>query len=202
MALPAKSDPELQAVKAASPAWKYALILAVCMLIAGTCEHLMGRLTFSASGAIRLWGGGPNSPENSQQFVDWYSFSHVMHGFLLYAVAYRFGRGKLTPPGRFSLGMLLETIWEILENSPLIVARDRRTITAGYSGDTVFNSMSDILCAAAGYCLAKRLPVWCVVALAILMEALTGFVVHDNLVLNVIMLLHPFAGIRRWQAGV
>jgi hypothetical protein len=193
-------SPELAGTEARSPWWQFVVILVSFMLIASSVEHAMGRRLFSASGIIRFWGGGPNSPENSQQFADWYSFSHLIHGFCLYAIASFFGRRKWKPSGRFLLAVALEASWEMIENSPIIIARYRQTVTTGYAGDTIFNSMSDILCAVIGYTIASRLPVWTVILLAVLMELLRGIVIHDGLVLNVIMLLHPFPAIKHWQA--
>ena len=164
----------------------------------------MGRHPFCACGRIHFWVGDANGPENSQQVADWYSFSHVIHGFLLYA-AVRAIASFTSPKKPLAIGMWLiiavtvEAGWELLENSPFIIARYRKTMAESYDGDSILNSMSDICFAIVGFILASRLPAWLTVALAVVMEIFVAHMIRDNLVLNVIMLIHPFAGIRHWQ---
>jgi hypothetical protein len=174
-------------------------IALLTMTLAAAVEHLMGRLWIAKSGVVKFWGGGPNSPDDSQQLADWYSFSHVIHGFVLYAGVRQLARRRGGVGFWFVIAVVLEATWEMVENSPLIIDRYRQTAAVGYSGDTVLNSMSDISFAILGFWLAARLPVWAVVTLAVGMEVMTTTLIRDGLVLNVIMLVHPFAAVRRWQ---
>ena len=152
-------------------------------------------------GTVKLWTGAVWSAENSQQVSDWYSLSHVIHGFLFYGAAW------LVLPGRarlwaLPLAVLIEGSWELLENSPIIIDRYRAaTAAAGYSGDSILNSMSDIGFMVVGFALARRLPVWGTIALALFFELLALVVIRDNLTLNIVMLTYPIAAIRQWQAG-
>ena len=161
----------------------------------------MGRLWISKSGSILLWVGEANGPENSQQISDWYTFSHIIHGFAFYGVLWLIGR-RWSPGTRLVLAVLVESGWEILENTDLIINRYREaTISLDYYGDSVINSVSDILAMVCGFFLAARLPIWLIVALTIAMEVGVAYFIHDNLLLNILMLLYPLDAVRRWQAG-
>jgi hypothetical protein len=162
---------------------------------------LMGHPAICACGYVKLWHGVTFSAENSQHLSDWYSPSHVIHGFLFYGLGWLLLR-------RFSVGVrlvaatIVEAAWEVAENTPLVIDRYREaTIALDYFGDSVVNSASDIAFMALGFVLAMRLPVWVTVALALALELFTGLMVRDNLTLNVIMLLWPLDAIRAWQGG-
>ena len=136
---------------------------------------------------------------NSQHIADWYTPSHVIHGFLFYLLLWLLFRRM--PVRERALGAIfIEAAWEILENSPLIIDRYREaTIAVGYTGDSVLNSVSDILWMLTGFLFASRVPVWVTVLTGIFFELLALFVIRDNLTLNVLMLLYPVEAIRVWQ---
>ena len=164
-------------------------------------EFAWGRPPICPCGHIALWAGNPNSPENSQQLSDWYSLSHIIHGFLFYGLLWSILPGRLRG-WALPLAVMIEGGWELLENSPIIIDRYRAaTIAVGYSGDSILNSMSDIVMMMIGFAIARRLPVWTTVSLAIFFELLALAVIRDNLTLNVLMLVHPVDAIRVWQAG-
>jgi Protein of unknown function (DUF2585) len=76
-----------------------------------------------------------------------------------------------------------------------------RVIAGPAVGDSILNSLSDTLAAVFGFVLARFLPVSATVALALAMEVFVGWMIHDNLTLNVIQLLHPSEAISAWQEG-
>ena len=185
------------------PFWHYFLAAAAIALLAGGVELAMGRVPISRSGRVTLWGGGVNSPENSQQVFDWYSPSHVIHGIAFYAAS-----RLLTRRWNWSLGACLvlavgiEAAWEVFENTPFTINRYRKgTIALNYYGDSVLNSLSDMACCVAGFFLAARLAVWATVAVVLGMELFVALMIRDNLLLNIVMFLHPFEFIRKWQDG-
>ena len=168
----------------------------------------MGRPPICTCGTVRFWHGMVQSAENSQHIADWYSFSHVIHGLLFYFLAYLFWKswrlfGGLSTRWALAVAVALEGSWELLENSPLIIQRYREvTVSFGYSGDSILNSMSDIGWMAVGFLLASRLPIWVSITLAIAFELFTLAMIRDNLTLNILMLLWPIDAIRDWQAMV
>jgi len=175
-----------------------AFVLVGLAVFAATAAGLaaMGHPLIAPSG-VRLWGGG----EDSKHIVDWYTPSHVVHGLLFYFALWLMARRQ--PLGvRALIALAVEGAWEIIENTPWVIARYRDvTVSVAYAGDTIINSLFDIVAMLVGFFLAARLPVWVTIVLGIGLELLAAGAVRDNLTLNVIMLIYPFDGVLAWQAG-
>ena len=164
--------------------------------------YLMGRPPVCTCGDIDLWVGEVNSSRTSQMLSDWYSPSHIVHGFLFYG-ALSLGARKWPVERRFLGALVVEVAWEIIENTPLIINRYREATAAlGYTGDSVLNSVSDIAMMGLGFLLARRLPVWVSVVIVLVLELVPLLVIRDNLTLNVWMLLAPNESIKAWQSAL
>ena len=179
-----------------------AWILAAAILLAvAAAELAMGRNPICTCGTIGLWVGERDSPKTSQMLLDWYSFSHIVHGLLFYAALWLVAR-RMPIGARFLIALALEASWEVIENTPMVIDRYRATTAAlGYTGDSIVNSLSDVLMMALGFLIASKLPVRTAVLLLILLELVPLYVIRDNLTLNVLALIAPNPAIQAWQAG-
>ena len=178
------------------------LIFLAVLLVQIVAEYMMGRVWTCTCGTVKLWEGEVHSSGNSQHLSDWYTPSHIIHGFLFYGLGWLlFRRSSIAL--RLGLAVLIEAGWELLENSPIIIERYRAaTIAYDYFGDSILNSGMDTVFMALGFFAAWRLPIWVTIALALTAEIATAIIIRDNLTLNVIMLVYPIDAIKAWQGGI
>ncbi len=163
--------------------------------------HAMGRVWICTCGTIRLWVGDIWSPELSQQLFDWYTASHIVHGILFYG-ALRLLLPRAPVLVRLAIAVGIEAAWEIAENSPWVIeAYRKQALAAGYTGDSILNSVMDNVSMMTGFALAYLLPWRATVALVLVLEIGAAALVRDNLTLNILNFIHRFPAIEAWQSG-
>ncbi|HYF10216.1 MAG TPA: DUF2585 family protein [Candidatus Paceibacterota bacterium] len=181
--------------------WHYAALAASFLVLQGITLYVMGQPGICTCGYVKLWENVVLSPGNSQHLSDWYTFSHLAHGVIFYYLLSRFAPA-LPVGARLAVAFGVEIAWELFENTDMIINRYRESALAqGYVGDSILNSLMDTLAMATGFFAAWRFPVWLTVALLIGVELFAGYMIRDNLLLNIINLLHPFDFINDWQSA-
>lgn len=174
-----------------------ALVIAQVVIL-----YLMGRVPICECGYVKFFEPDVNSAGNSQHIADWYTPSHIIHGFLFFALAWLLFR-KHSVAFKLAFAVLIEAAWEILENTPIVIDHYRSaTMAVGYSGDSILNSAMDTVWMALGFYFALKMPIWVTVLVAIVFELFTGWLIRDNLTLNVLMLLYPIEAIKTWQSAL
>ncbi len=175
------------------------LAIVASFIAAAILLHLEGRLWICACGHVQIWAGKVCSSDNSQHFLDPYSFTHVLHGFLFFWLIVWLAR-RLTPGWQLALAIAAEAAWEVFENTNFIIDRYRSTTAAlGYTGDTVVNSFGDILCCLVGFLIAQRLGLRRSLIAFLVLEFVLIVWIRDSLLLEILMLVFPVDAIKGWQ---
>ena len=176
--------------------------LTVVLVAAALVLHAMGRPWWCRTGDLVPWSLQVQSRHNSQHLVDAYSVTHAMHGLLFYWGLWLILGRVAGATTRAAIALGIETTWEIVENTNAMIERYRAaTISLDYYGDSVINSVADIVCFVLGYVAAGAIPAWLSVAGFVAAEAVLLAWIRDSLLLNMLMLVHPIEGVKAWQLG-
>lgn len=158
-----------------------------------------GRMFLCACGYFDVWTSDTCSANNSQQLFDPYSFTHVLHGFLFFWLIKLLFR-RMTSSWQFWLALLLESAWEVFENTSFVINKYRtETAALGYTGDTVVNSLGDLACALAGFLIARQFGLRRSLIVFLLIEVVLILSIHDSLLLQILMLIRPVEALKLWQ---
>ena len=177
------------------------LVIPIILVLQASVLLALGRVPICTCGTVKLWHGIVHSAENSQHIFDWYSFTHILHGFWLYLFIW-LAIPRAPFATRLVLAVFVEGTWEIIENTNFVIERYRnQTISLNYYGDSVVNSISDNISMMAGFLAARLLPIWSIVALGLLIEGALVYLIRDNLLLNAVMLIYPNGALQAWQAA-
>ncbi|HMN50439.1 MAG TPA: DUF2585 domain-containing protein [Xanthobacteraceae bacterium] len=179
------------------------LLLAAAIVAAQAATlYWLGRSPICTCGYVKLWEGNAFGPGNSQHLSDWYTPSHIVHGFIFYFFAWAVFR-RSSVAWRFAFAVFIEAAWEVAENTPYVIDYYRNnTVSLGYVGDSIINSVMDVVWMSLGFLVAWRAPVLVTIALALALEATAAYVIRDNLTLNIVMFIHPFESIKAWQTAI
>ncbi len=146
----------------------------------------------------QAWG----SSHTSQHLFDPYTFTHILHGVLFFwiiGLAFK----KLSVGWRIFIATSAEAAWEVFENSSFIIEKYREnTASLDYFGDSILNSVGDVLACAFGFWIAYKFGWWRSLVFFIVVEIALLVCIRDSLLLNILMLIYPLDGIKHWQMSV
>jgi hypothetical protein len=178
---------------------KVVLAASVVVLAMIALLRLEGRSFICTCGHFAVWVSDWCSSNTSQQLLDPYSLTHILHGFLFFWLMLLLFR-RLSGAWQFWLALLLESAWEVFENTSFVINKYRtETAALGYTGDTIVNSLGDLACALVGFLVARKLGFWRSVIVFLLVEVVLTVWIHDSLLLQILMLVRPVAAIKSWQ---
>jgi hypothetical protein len=179
--------------------WMYAAIGLI--VVQALVLYLFGQPPICTCDSVKLWEGTVLGPGNSQHLTDWYTYSHVIHGLLFYLGLWYFFP-RLSVWQRLACAVFIEAAWEIAENTPVVINHYRQqALAAGYTGDSIINSVSDTCAMVLGFLVARKWPLWAAIALGLGFELWVAYSIRDNLALNVVNLIYQFDIISAWQSG-
>ena len=177
--------------------------LAIAAVLVGTAYQLrsQGRLWWCSCDYLLVWSGDPWSSDNSQHLLDPYSFTHILHGFVLCGLLALIAP-RLSTVWQLWFAVSIEALWEVVENSEFVIRRYREeTAALGYQGDTIVNSLADIFLCGLGFVLARHLGFRRTLTLFVVTEVALAVWIRDNLSLNILMLIYPIDVIKEWQTA-
>jgi hypothetical protein len=180
--------------------WPWLVIVSILAATAFQL-HQQGRLWWCACGRRFLWTGDAWGSLTSQAFLDPYSFTHILHGLMFCGLLTLFVR-RMPGTWRLCLAVAAEAVWELIENTDTVIQHYRAATAAlGYQGDTVMNSLGDIICCGVGFMIARKLGWLRSIIVFLVVEAMLLVLIRDSLLLEIVMLVRPINAIKALQLG-
>ena len=180
--------------------WPWLVIVSVLAASAFQLRD-QGRLWWCSCGRASWWTGNAWGSLTSQSFLDPYSFTHILHGLMFCGLLTLLVRGMPTS-WRLCLAITVEAVWELIENTDTVIQHYRAaTASLGYQGDTVMNSLGDIMCCGIGFMIARKLGWLRSIIVFCVTEAILLVWIRDSLLLEIIMLVRPISAVKGWQMG-
>ncbi|NNE98787.1 MAG: DUF2585 family protein [Pyrinomonadaceae bacterium] len=180
----------------------FSIIVLMCIVLS-----TQGRIWFCKwDSPLFLWSSDVWSKHNSQHLFDPYVFTHLLHGFLflwgLDLIFHKILGKKLSFAWLLFLAVFTEAIWEVIENSKYIIEIYRaNTASLEYFGDSIVNSLGDVVACAVGFVIAYNLKFRWAIGLFLLVEVILILTIKDSLLINILMLIYPIEAIKTWQTG-
>ena len=179
------------------------VLMGVVVIVMAVVLNFQGRIWVCKwDSPLYLWSSDVWSKHNSQHLFDPYMFTHLLHGVAFYWL------GRLIIQKRISFAWLLftavflESVWEVVENSAFVIDRYREaTASLEYFGDSILNSVGDVIACLAGFLIAFKLRLWKSLAFFLIVEIALILAIRDSLLINILMLLWPIEAIKVWQMG-
>ncbi len=174
------------------------VIVAMALVLWG-----QGRIWWCKSGDLALYiHQAWNSSHTSQHLLDPYTFTHILHGVMFFWITGLI-LSRVNIGWRFFIAILAEATWEVFENSSFIIEKYREnTASLDYFGDSIMNSVGDVLACAVGFWIAYKLGWWRSLIFFVFVEISLLLWIRDSLLLNIAMLVYPLDGIKHWQMGL
>ncbi|NOT46606.1 MAG: DUF2585 family protein [Acidobacteria bacterium] len=175
------------------------MVTAVMVVVLRT----QGRIWWCKSGDWAIYiNQAWNSSHTSQHFFDPYSFTHILHGVLFFWLTGMIF-SRLKTEWRFLMATAIEAAWEVFENSSYVIEKYREnTASLDYFGDSIMNSVGDLIACAAGFWIAAKLGWWKSLIFFAFVEMVLLLWIRDGLLLNLLMLIYPIEGIKSWQTAI
>lgn len=173
------------------------VIILALFAVQAAVLYAFGQPPICECGTVKLWEG--TTARSSLDVSDWYSFSHIIHGFLFYTFLWYFFP-RWTVLQRLVVAVGIEAAWEMSENLPAVIKHYRLQALAGeYTGDSILNSLFDTAAMMLGFLFAARAPLTATIFVALGLELLAGYTIRDNLTLNILGFFYQSEFIKEWQ---
>lgn len=177
----------------------YSLLSLLLVGLMGAMELWLGRNLACPCG-IKLWHSVISNYGNSQHLFDWYSMVHVLHGLAYYWLVTLFDRkNKLSIIQKFVIAVFLSCAFEVIENTKWIIAAYRSHYsTFHYTGDSVVNSIGDVISVSIGFWVTTKAKLWMSITFFCVDVILIVYALNTVITSNTIIILDKIQHMKFW----